>query len=48
MNMREAMAVVRDVGAELRVSAFRPCDEELSFAPEGALPQLPTVDVPRA
>ena len=39
-NMREAMAVVRDVGAELRVSAFRPCDEELSFAPDGALPPV--------
>lgn len=39
-NMREATAVVRDVGAELRVSAFRPCDEELSFAPDGALPPV--------
>ena len=44
-NLEEVQAVVADVAAELRQSAFLPAAEELSFASGGSLPPV-RVDTP--
>lgn len=44
-SRREVQEIVADIGRELRASAFRPADTELSFRPGGALPPV-TVQTP--
>ena len=39
-NLGEVLAVVQDVGRELRASRFEPADEELSFSKDGPLPPV--------
>ena len=36
----EVLGIVRNVADELRVSRFAPCDEELAFSKDGALPPV--------
>jgi len=40
-HSREALAVVRELAAELRVSDFTPCAFELRFARDGQIPPIP-------
>ena len=39
-NRQEVLGIVRNVADELRVSRFAPCDEELAFSKDGALPPV--------
>lgn len=39
-NREELLSVVRNVAQELRQTQFQPCDVELSFAKDGALPPV--------